>query len=249
MDLAAIILVLVNVLLVIFVLHKVRRVHLMMYGLSDKIGTSSDTVYRQLEALHALYAELDLKRALSPTRGWSASPDFLLLIARHARDARPQTVVECGSGTSTVVLARCMQLNGSGHVYSLEHDPEFASSTRANLERHGLGEWATVVDAPLRSHDLNGETWPWYTHEALPNGEIDMLLIDGPPEAVGALARYPAGPNLFPSLSAGATVFLDDTIREDEKRIVERWQREFPDLERQDHDCEKGCVSLTRPGG
>ena len=233
----------------LYVLHKVRRVHLMMYGLSDKIGTSSDTVYRQLEALHALYAELDLKRALPPTRGWSASPDFLLLIARHARDARPQTVVECGSGTSTVVLARCMQLNGSGHVYSLEHDPEFASSTRANLERHGLGEWATVVDAPLRSHDLNGQTWSWYSHETSRELKIDMLVIDGPPMPVGPLVRYPAGPILFPKLAPGAVVFLDDAARDDEKRIIERWQREFPDLERQDHDCEKGCVSLTRPTG
>ncbi len=67
-----------------------------------------------------------------------------------------------------------------------------------------------------------------------------MLVIDGPPEAVGPLARYPAGPSLFPSLSVGATVFLDDAARDDEKRIIERWQREFPDLERQDHDCEKG---------
>ena len=104
----------VVVLLTAYTLHKVRRVHLMTY----EIKAQWDTVYRQLEALRALDAELSLERALPPTRGWSASPDFLLLIAQHARDARPRIVVECGSGTSTVVLARCMQLNGAGHVYS-----------------------------------------------------------------------------------------------------------------------------------
>ena len=130
----------VVVVLTAYTLHKVRRVHLMIYGFSDKIGTSSDNVFRQLEALHALYAELDLKRALPPIRGWRASPDFLILIARYARDARPRIVVECGSGTSTVVLARCMQINGSGHVYSLEHEAEFVKATEAELKRHGLGD-------------------------------------------------------------------------------------------------------------
>ncbi len=37
----------VTALLAAYTLHKVRRVHLMMYGLSDKIGTSSHTVYRR----------------------------------------------------------------------------------------------------------------------------------------------------------------------------------------------------------
>ena len=72
-----------------------------------------------------------------------------------------------------------------------------------------------------------------------------MLVIDGPPMPVGPLVRYPVGPILFPKLAPGAVVFLDDAARDDEKRIIERWQREFPDLERQDHDCEKGCVSLS----
>ena len=234
--------------LLLYVLHKVRRVHLMTYRLSDEIKAQSDTVYRQLEALHALYAELDVKRALPPTRGWSASPDFLLLIARHARDARPRSVVECGSGTSTVVLARCMQINGSGHVYSLEHQLEFVDATGAELERHDLSDWATVIHAPLRPHDLNGETWSWYSHETLPELKIDMLVIDGPPMPVGPLVRYPVGPILFPKLAPGAAVFLDDAARDDEKRIIERWQREFPDLDRQDHGCEKGCVELRSAG-
>ncbi len=232
----------------LYALHKVRRVHLMTYRLSDESKAQSDTVYRQLEALHALYVELNLERALPPTRGWAASPDFLLLIARHARDAGPRTIVECGSGTSTVVLARCMQLNEAGHVYSLEHESEFAATTAAELARHGLSDWATVIHAPLRPHDLSGQSWPWYSHEALPNGKIDMLIIDGPPEPVAPLARYPAGSILFPRLSAGATVFLDDSDRDDEKRIIERWIQEFPGLQRQDHPCEKGCASLAWPG-
>ena len=76
-----------------------------------------------------------------------------------------------------------------------------------------------------------------------------MLVIDGPPMPVGPLVRYPAGPILFPKLAPGAAVFLDDAPRDDEKRIIERWMQEFPGLQREDHPCEKGCVSLTWPSG
>jgi predicted O-methyltransferase YrrM len=227
-----------------YIAHKVRRVHLMTYRLSNEISSSAAMLYRQMEALQALYAELDLGRALPPTRGWSASPDFLLLIASHARAARPRMVLECGSGTSTVVIARALQLNGVGHVHSLEHDPTFAAETREHLRRNGLTEWATVIDSPLRPHRLEAQEYSWYEIERIPDGQIDLLVVDGPPMPIGLEARYPAGPVLFPRLNPGAVVFLDDADRMDEKRIVERWQGKFEKMQVRRHDCEKGCVSL-----
>jgi predicted O-methyltransferase YrrM len=229
-----------------YIAHKVRRVHLMTYRLSDEISSGAAMLYRQMEALQALYAELDLRRALPPTRGWSASPDFLLLIASHTRAARPRMVLECGSGTSTIVLARALQLNGVGHVHSLEHDPTFAARTREHLHRSGLTEWATVIDAPLRPYRSEGKEYSWYEFESIPDGPIDLLVVDGPPMPIGPEARYPAGPVLFPRLNPGAVVFLDDADRKDEKRIVERWLKEFLNLERAEYQCEKGCVSLTQ---
>lgn len=233
--------------LLAYTFHKVRRVHLMTFRLSDEINQHSNNLFRQIEALQALYAELKMSAFIPPTRGWSASPDFLLLIASYVRKQRPVTIIECGSGTSTVVLARALQLNGSGRVYSLESDPSFAQTTRDHLERCGLGEWSTVIDAKLCPLEFDGATYRWYSLSNLPDTKIDMLVIDGPPESVGAQARYPAGPCLFPLLNAGATVFLDDAVRDDELRTVERWMQTFPTLERQDYDCEKGCASFRVP--
>lgn len=246
----AIVLAALSIALLLLILHKVRRVHLMSFEISERLhrleSKSLIDLHQQLQALHALYVELQLDTGLPPTRGWSASPDFLLLLARHAKDARPETVVECGSGTSTVVLARCMQLNGSGHVYSLEHEAEFVEATRAELKRLGLSDWATVLHAPLRPHDLNGKTWPWYAHENLPELTIDMLVIDGPPITTGPLARYPAGPILFPRLSTGATIFIDDAARDHDEQTLERWFSEFSEMRHRYHDCEKGCITLTQ---
>jgi len=230
----------------VLMLHKVRAMHLMLYAQQDSPRREAERLFRQTEALQGLYAELGLAKSLPSTRGWAASPDFLLELATHVRMARPLTVVECSSGVSTVVLARCLQLNGGGRLLSLEHDGHYAQQTRQQLQRHGLTDWATVIDAPLTQHALGGELWPWYTLEDLPAGpDIDLLVIDGPPQAIRPLARYPAAPLLFGRLQVGAAVFLDDAARPGEQAILARWQTEFPSLRQSSRRCEKGCAVLT----
>ena len=234
-------------LLCALILHKVRLIHLLAHELRDQARLEPANLFRQIEALHALQLDLRLERSLPGMRGWAASPDFLLELARHALQARPATVVECSSGTSTLVLARCLQLNGHGIVYSLEHDAHFAEQTRAQLRRHGLADWAMVLDAPLRAQRHGDATWPWYAHERLPaDVAIDMLVVDGPPMATRAMARYPAGPALFPRMAAGASVFLDDANRADERAMLRRWHSEFPMFTHSARPCEKGCAVLTR---
>ena len=61
------------------------------------------------------------------------------------------------------------------------------------------------------------------------------------------LARYPAGPKLFPRLAPNGTAFLDDAARPDETQAAARWQAAFPHLIRNNPTCEKGCVRLTVP--
>ncbi len=228
-------------------LHKLRRVHLLLYESRDQSRHDTAALFRQIEALQALYVDLDLRHGLPGTRGWAASPDFLLELARHALAERPGVVVECSSGTSTLVLARCMQLNGGGKVYSLEHEPRYAEQTRQQLRRHGLADWAEVLDAELLPQAFAGQSWPWYATAGLPTGPaIAMLVIDGPPQATAPLARYPAGPLLFPRLAPRAAVFLDDAGRPDEQAILRRWGAEFPELQQSSRPCEKGCAVLSR---
>ncbi|TWI69006.1 methyltransferase family protein [Pseudoduganella lurida] len=229
-----------------YTLHKVRLIHLMLHDVRDQSRRETAGLFRQLEALQGLYTDLGLTRSLPDTRGWAASPDFLLELARHALAERPALVVECSSGTSTLVLARCLQINGGGKLYSLEHDPAYARQTREQLRRHGLADWATVLDAPLIPRTFDGATWPWYATDALPpDGEIDMIVIDGPPQATRALARYPAAPVLFPRLAPGGVVFLDDAGRPDEREILRRWADEFPEIEQHELRCEKGAARLV----
>jgi predicted O-methyltransferase YrrM len=228
-----------------YILHKVRHMHLLVHAMKDDARQEHAALFRQLEALQGLYVSLGLRRALPLTRGWAASPDFLQELAEHALDEQPACVVECSSGTSTLVLARCMQINGAGKVYSLEHDPAYARRTRRQLQLHGLAEWATVIDAPLLAQSFGGPPQHLYDCSALERSlAIDMIVIDGPPQSVASQARYPAGPVLFPRLAPGAAIFLDDAARPAERAALQRWAEEFPELEIRSLPCEKGAAVL-----
>jgi predicted O-methyltransferase YrrM len=225
--------------------HKARRVHLKLFELERMAVSRIDNLFTQFEALIALYHDLDLGAGLPATRGWASSPDFLRHMARVAAASRPATVVECSSGTSTIVLARVMQLNGAGHVYSLEHDPKYAAKTRTEIARQGLNAFATIIDAPLRTHRLEAGDWLWYETRELPPS-IDILVVDGPPMSTQALARYPAVPLLNERISRDGRILLDDADRADEVQTLARWESDYGWIPEDALAAEKGAALLKR---
>lgn len=193
------------------------------------------------EALRALCTQLGLQTSIDYDPDWSAAPDFLDLIVRHALALRPETLVECGSGVTTLMLARCCQINGTGHVHSLEHQASFAARTREALARHALSAYASVIDAPLPAVKLSCQAFHWYDLAGLTAQNIAMLVIDGPPGKLQPNARYPALPLLQDRLAEHCTVILDDAAREDERLCVTMWQTALPHLDHHHVALERGC--------
>ena len=245
-DLLQTALLVITFVLVALVLRKTRKIHLATYTLvadAAKARQEMEVLFSQIQALLALERKLALPAALPPMRGWAASPDFLLRIANEVEERKPATVLECSSGVSTLVVARCLQINGKGHVYSLEHDPRYATITRKLLDKYGLSNWGTVLDAPLETAHVGT---PWYREDSIPQdlGPIDMLIVDGPPAAVAPLARFPALPRLSNRLAKAALIVMDDANRKDETEIVKRWMEQFPNFRYTDGCCERGCALL-----
>ncbi len=162
------------------------------------------------------------------TDAWSLD-DAPLRSALQAVDSGARRIVECGSGRSTIVLARRLAELEDGSVHSLEHDAAWALRTRAQLAAEKLDR-AEVIDAPLERHPLAGETGGWYSLAELVRlpAEIDLLLIDGPPAGDPALrrSRQPAVPALSDRLKPGATILLDDAGRPGEAEALAIWSRE-----------------------
>ena len=193
-----------------------------------------------------LLQSLGLEEGVPFTRHWSAGVDFLQIIVDHCRQAQPRAILECGSGLTTLALARCCQSSAGGRVVSLEDGSAFADRTRDFIRQYSLQDYATVLHAPLQPVTVDGLDYQWYLRTAIPQGKIDMLVIDGPPAVEHSQARFPALPLLFDRLSDGCTIFLDDAARPGERAIVERWLADFPGLQHDFRATERGCSVLHK---
>jgi predicted O-methyltransferase YrrM len=204
--------------------------------------------FRQLEALQNLNAMLPTTDVLPASRGWAASPDLLLVLIDHVITTRPSLIVECGSGASTLWLALALRRFGiDGRVVALDHEPVFAERTRGFLVRHGVSDLAEVRDAPLEDFEISGETYAWYARAAWEDlTGIDTVLVDGPPQATGHHARYPALPLLGEALSPAAALILDDLVVPDMQKVLQLWLDANPDFSSEILLLEKQAAVLRR---
>jgi predicted O-methyltransferase YrrM len=157
------------------------------------------------------------------------TPAGLTAVCAQISARERPTVVECGSGYSSLRLAACVQAR-AGRLTSLEHDASWAARVGDALTAAGLAEIARIVHAPLQPHPLGHEGLPWYAEralDALPRS-IDVLLVDGPPafEPGTGLSRYPALPALAERLASDALVVLDDIDRDGELQVLRAWEHE-----------------------
>jgi hypothetical protein len=172
-----------------------------------------------LHAWHILRPLLDRGGYLPWSTG-SMRPAGLVAVCNEIVHGARTRILECGSGVSTVVLARLLREREAGRLLALEDDGHWAALVNEQLRRETLDAIARVLHAPLE-----GEP-PWYAPAALialPD-ELDLLLVDGPPAAGHQARRAPALPRLQERLVAGAAVVLDDIARPGERAILAGWE-------------------------
>ncbi len=210
--------------------------------------TDDRHTFAQVEASLNLFAQLPPQARMPGLRGWALSPDLLLVVVELLRQRRPRLVVELGGGSSTIWLGHAIRQFGlATRVVTLEHDEAWVRTVQERIEAHGLQEVAQVRRAPLVDQVLDDQTFRWYDPAAWQDlSGIDLLLVDGPPAAIGEQARYPALPLLVDRLAPDALVVLDDAIRTDEQQIAERWLPLLDGFTRLDLPVEKKAIVFYR---
>ncbi len=190
-------------------------------------------------AKRTLLDRLDLPHDALPNLGsWKADTGLLTLLVDHIEAHRPQIVVEFGSGASSLILAKALQLHGGGRLHSYDQHADFVAATRDWLAGHGLS--ADMHHAPLGDP---APGWPglWYDAPKLPD-RIDLLVVDGPPWTIHPLIRGSAE-NLFARIQPGGAIVLDDAARPGERVVARRWRRSWPGLDfRLIHGGTKGTL-------
>ncbi len=230
---------------------KIRNLHLQIYQLADSVQDVGEIkiqgFLKQLQCLDTLYSRLELdKGTLSPAWGWTALPDLLCFLQEEAAKKEVKTIVECGSGLSTAVIASTLAKKGFGHVYSFEHDKNCAASSKRELEKLGLTKFATIIESPLAEIQVGQKEVYWYNIKDLPFDSCDLLFIDGPPVNSTKLARHPALPFFEKSLSKNACVILDDGIRADEQEIAKLWLNKYPNFKTEPNLTERQAIILRK---
>src|SRR3990167_8703876 len=169
-------------------------------------------------------SKIQLRAELPELGKYTVGEDFADIMLQEILKRQPRSIIEAGSGVSTVLAAYCLEQIGGGSLYSLEHDALYAQETKNMLTQHALTSVdVNVFFAPLCSYKIANETFHWYEKSYLDKvKEIDMLIVDGPPRATGKFARYPILPLFYDRLSSSAIILLDDANRPDEAAIVKR---------------------------
>ncbi|MEM7164317.1 MAG: class I SAM-dependent methyltransferase [Planctomycetota bacterium] len=193
---------------------------------------------RDLGQIRTTVSEVAAVQAMEPFRDGeiyplnpaTLCPENALTLCQEIIYRRPQRVLELGSGSSTVLVSRCLQyLGAEGRtLVSLDHHEYWHKDTQNKIDRLGLGTIATVLHAPLVTQD--GLPAPWYDLSVLPAdaGPFDLILVDGP-EGKGT-ARFGAFPQLRKYLARDAVLLLDDGLRDGETEVVRLWQEIEPRL-------------------
>ncbi|CDG56002.1 hypothetical protein HALA3H3_990006 [Halomonas sp. A3H3] len=230
----------------------INEIKLLGQRLAKSNAALGNEIYSQIESLLWLQKRLKISGELPPLRGWPTSPDFLLRLHSWVSKYKPLTIVETGSGASTIVIADALRQNGIGKLYSFEHIQKYADQTQVMLEDEFLTPWVELLVGklePWKGKHLNPDDADkpssWYPLNLSGIENVDLLVVDGPPKSTCQYARYPALPALFDRLSPKAQVWMDDAIRQEEKDICKHWANEYG-FDFEYFALEKGLGVLTR---
>lgn len=120
-------------------------------------------------------------------------------------------VIEAGTGSGALTMALANAVRPDGHVYSYEVRPEFIEVARRNVQRAGLGDYVTIIEADAR--------------QGFQQVEVDAVTIDlGEPWAIVRHAHA--------SLKGGASLCsFSPTTNQVEKTVSALHNHGFVEIE------------------
>lgn len=200
---------------------------------------------QQFEAFLDIQSFFNNSEYLPPMHGWPISPDFARYLIQLLEKNHYDLILEFGSGTSTVLIAKALAKLQREHQdkpavvqVAFEHLAKYHAQTLANLESAGLASSVQLSLAPLHPYKApNGQTYSYYACQqtladlavSLPASPIKILMVvDGPPANTGKQARYPCLPAVLAHFRhQHLEILLDDYARVDEKVVGTLWEQDL----------------------
>lgn len=141
----------------------------MDYDLSA-IVTPYVTDYIREKTTHENKLLLELEEYAKENKVPIAEPETARLVSVLTKLVRPKKILEVGSaiGYSAIIMSEGLACDGK--IITLEYDPETVKIARKNVERAGLSDTITVVEADAKD----------YLSYLEDDESFDMIFLDGP---------------------------------------------------------------------
>ncbi len=161
---------------------------------------------------------------------WSLDHEAINRLRQRFLQIGPDSVLEFGSGVSTVVFSYLLRerfADDAPRLVSVEQSADFAGRTETLLARSGSRKAVQFEFPGMADYEFEGETVSSYNLSDEVLGRVfsairpSLIFIDGPFGA--GPVRAPVLPRILPYLTWPATVILDDALRDNEMRILEAW--------------------------
>lgn len=228
-------------------MNPIRKIRdFLLSGMATKADL--DNLYSQISGIQQIHSALAGGAVLRPMRGWAMSPDAMSWILADLQERESPTVIEFGSGQSTVILASALRNRNGGRLISVEHDPDYSKAVIRQLASLGLEDWVEFRILPLAGIPSGNGSGICHTYRIgeLPAIAVDVALIDGPPARNGELTRLAPLEWCLENLKPGGAVYLDDSARPPERKALEIVANRDRGLKLRDLPAEKGLCIIQR---
>jgi len=174
---------------------------------------------------------------LNLDKSWRMGENSFSEIIRRLSLLHPETIVEFGSGASSIQLAREFK---HAKIIAIEHDKDFFDEANSLKNKYHVGN-LEIYYCPLQWHIFKLCLYQSYSNGYCPQ-KIDAVIIDGPPYYVHKGREYCLH-SVNNKLKTGGLIILDDYKRHEEKKCVQNWKLTYPStfqetiLETDNHLC------------
>jgi predicted O-methyltransferase YrrM len=134
---------------------------------------------------------------------------------------KPQTILEFGSGLSTIILNNFIEQNSLKiKLISIDDDLKWQESLKERCNSVDFFNFSLLYNHPF-SFEGKGVWYNIPENHFLYELKYDLVIVDAPKGSLSKMSRYGFIPFVQERLSENGVVYIDDTHRVDEQRIAD----------------------------
>lgn len=164
---------------------------------------------------------------------WALALDSCRFLAEVIHQLKPDSVIEFGSGYSSLIIAEELRKNGAGILHSIDNSRTWSERARESASKYAAGAYVHFFRFPLGLRFYGGQPSigfriprAFYAGKSL----YDVAFIDAPHVDVN---RDGSLYEIAPHMKTGGLIICDDCNAEYMKWTLARWEERY-----------RGCLKI-----